>query len=97
MPRSDDLAPPSGPTPEAVVNVLLYGTPAARHHLAGELAGRDDRTMLHLLIATVGSAEPWRLRARCLEVVGMIAGTADRDTAEEILGSLGHGHPNAAS
>lgn len=95
MPASDDLGPSSGPNPEAVANVLLYGTAAARRHLAGELARRHDRATLQLLVATVGSAEPWGLRARCLEVVGLIAGCADRDTAEEILRSLCHGLPGA--
>jgi hypothetical protein len=44
----------------------------------------DYRTW-SLLGATVRSDEDWRLRARCLEVLGMAAGSADRQTAEAIL------------
>jgi hypothetical protein len=80
---------------EAIANLLLYGSPSARRQMAEELAARDDSTIWTLLAATVTSQDDWRLRARCLEVLGLLAGSARREVAEQLLGSLCAPHPAA--
>jgi hypothetical protein len=67
---------------------MLFGSQDARTKLAHELADADDRSVFKTLVATVASAEPWTVRARSLELLGLIAGTASQGLAEEILGAL---------
>lgn len=59
-----------------------------RRRLAHRLVAAGDSRAWRLLGATVRSGEDWRLRARCLEVLGMAAGSADRQTAEAILDAV---------
>jgi hypothetical protein len=72
----------------SLARVLIYGTPQTRRALADRLAteGRDD--LWPLLVATVRSDEPWLLRARCLEVLGVVAGSARPEIAATILTGL---------
>jgi hypothetical protein len=67
---------------------LQWGTPASRRELAEHLVQREDRPTLALLADTIRSTEGWRLRARCLEVLGLAAAQADRPLGEHILGLL---------
>ena len=41
-----------------------------------------------MLVETVRSRDLWRLRARCLEVLGLAVGSADQETALRILEAL---------
>jgi len=77
--------------------VLMYGTAQTRRALADRLAteGRDD--LWPLLVATVRSDEPWLLRARCLEVLGVVAGSASPEVAATILSGLLNGTTGRAS
>ena len=67
---------------------LQWGTPASRRELAEHLVQREDRATLALLADTVRSDEGSRLRARCLEVLGLAAAQADGELGEHILGLL---------
>lgn len=81
--------------PRTLARLLVYGQPETRRVLAQRLLGEDDGEWWALLMSTVRSQEPWRLRARCLEVLGLAAGSADEQTAERILGELLAGRPPA--
>lgn len=83
-----DIPPPAYSSLESVTNLLLFGGPEARRHMAEDLVIRRDRSMWKLLLATATSTEPWALRARSLEMLGLIAGFADQKMAEEILSAL---------
>lgn len=80
-----------------LVRLLSFGAPATRQELAGDLlrAGANAAETLQLLARTIHSAEPWLLRARCLEVLGLTIAGADRQTAEQILGALADAPPPA--
>ncbi len=79
--QRDDLASLSGQ--------LLWGTVATRRELAEQLVHSGlEPSLLELLADTVRSSEAWPLRARCLEVLGLGAGQADRQLVERILGLL---------
>ena len=67
---------------------LQWGTPASRRELAEHLVQCEDRPTLALLADTVRADEGWRLRVRCLEVLGLAAAQADRQLGEHILGLL---------
>jgi hypothetical protein len=74
--------------PLSLSRLLMYGSATTRRSLADalrEAGGADDWAML---AATVRSDEPWLLRARCLEVLGIAAAGADQPTAEAIFGVL---------
>lgn len=68
-----------------LASVLLNGTPDSRRSAAHRLLQTKDRAWLPLLADTVRAGDEWLLRARCLEVLGLAAGGADRATAEAIL------------
>jgi hypothetical protein len=68
--------------------VLLHGTPASRRAAALRLLRASDPGWWPLLAATVRSGEDWRLRARCLEVLGLAAGAGDRTAFEAIDSAL---------
>jgi hypothetical protein len=70
--------------PLSLSRLLLYGSEATRRSLAGGLVESDWA----MLAATVRSSEPWLLRARCLEVLGMAAGGGDEATAAAIMAAL---------
>jgi hypothetical protein len=75
---------PTTPLPwsdmRTLARVLLHATPASRRAVALRLLEADDPTWWPLLASTVRSDEDWRLRARCLEVLGLAAGSAGRHT-----------------
>lgn len=73
----------------AIANILLYADSDARRRLAEELSAGAESSTWEMLIATVRSGEPWAIRARCLELLGQIAGFAEQTVAEEILNLLG--------
>jgi hypothetical protein len=83
---------PGSPLPWADVRslarVLLHATPSSRRAVALRLLEAEDPRWWTLLAATVRSDEDWRLRARCLEVLGLAAGAADRQTVEQIAAAL---------
>lgn len=74
--------------PFSLSRLLLYGLPATRRSIADDLLafGRSDTWAM--LAATVRSHEPWLLRARCLELLGMAAADAGEATAKLILATL---------
>ena len=73
---------------QSLARQLAYGSPATRQRLVEELLSRGDVRIWTLLVDTVRSGEPWSLRARCLEVLGLAAARADQQTAELILTAL---------
>lgn len=66
--------------------VLLYGSTASRQHLADDL--RPGDALYRLLVATVHGTDDWRLRVRCLDVLGRAAADAPRGEAEAILSAV---------
>lgn len=81
---SDRLSVSSDPL--SLSRILLYGSAETRRSLADEVRGSADARSM--LAETVRSREPWRLRARSLEVLGMAAAGAERSIAESILAAL---------
>jgi hypothetical protein len=77
--------------------VLMYGGPETRRALARRLAAEDREDIWHLLVDTARSDEPWLLRARCLEVLGLVAGSGDPGRAERILVALLDDKPTKGS
>ena len=74
--------------PVSLSRLLMYGSAATRRSVADGLlasGGADDWAMLAV---TVRSNEPWLLRARCLEVLGMAAAGGDERTAKAIIATL---------
>jgi len=66
----------------------MYGGAETRQALARRLAADDHGDLWRLLVGTVRSDEPWLLRARCLEVLGFVAASADSERAGLILAEL---------
>ena len=77
--------------------MLMYGGPETRRALARRLATEDREDIWHLLVDTVRSDESWLLRARCLEVLGLVAGRGDPGRAERILAALVEDKPTKGS
>ncbi|HKN49301.1 MAG TPA: hypothetical protein VJ010_03645 [Actinomycetota bacterium] len=79
-----------GAEARALALVLLYGEPPTRRAAALRLL--DEPSPLPVpwstLATTVWSTDPWRLRARALEALGVAAGEADERTASAILDEL---------
>lgn len=73
---------------QTLARLLLYGTPASRRRLAMRLGGDGEGDALALLVATARSGDRWRLRARALEALGLVAGSAEQGLAERILAGL---------
>jgi DNA-binding CsgD family transcriptional regulator len=71
-----------------LTRLLLYGRPASRQKVAESLARGHDTDSVRLLADTVRAPGPWLLRARCLEALGAIAGSADQRTCELVLEAL---------
>lgn len=69
----------------SLTNRLLWGSPATRRQLAEQLVHAERQSDLALLAETIRSRGPWRLRARCLEVLGIAAGEGGQEVAEQIL------------
>lgn len=69
----------------SLANRLLWGSPATRRQLAEQLQHVERRSDLALLAETIRSRGSWRLRARCLEVLGMAASEGGQEVAEHIL------------
>jgi hypothetical protein len=68
--------------------MLLHGTPATRSAVAERLLEADDPAWWLLLASTTRSDDDWRLRARCLEVLGLAAGAAEANTFHVIEHAL---------
>jgi hypothetical protein len=75
----------------------MYGGPETRRALARRLAAEEREDTWRLLVDAVRSDEPWLLRARCLEVRGLVAGMADPRRAERILAALLEDTPTKGS
>jgi hypothetical protein len=89
-------APIDGDDLQSLARQLAYGSPATRQRIVEGLLSRGDFRLWALLVDTVRSGEPWSLRARCLEVLGLAATRADQQTAELILTALlAAGQPDA--
>jgi hypothetical protein len=73
---------------QTLASVLVYGTSRSRRRLASRLLRADGDAEIRLLAGTVRSCDPWQLRARSLEVLGLLAGGGDRATAESVLIAL---------
>ena len=67
--------------------MLIHGSGEARLRLAEGLAASDDE-VVSTLATTVRSDEYWLLRARCLEVLGLVAALGGEPRAKEILQAL---------
>ena len=72
----------------SLVAILLYGTEASRRELAARLPAEHDQAGWELLANTVRSDDPWLLRARCLEALGVAAANGPSHFAETILRTL---------
>lgn len=73
--------------PARFARLLLYGSPATRHELAGRLLSSENDPLIDMLIATVRSDERLDLRTRCLEVLGLVA-AADVGRGNRIVDAL---------
>lgn len=71
--------------------MLMYGTPETRRALADRLASEGREDLWPLLVETVRSDESWLLRARCLEVLGVVAASSRPEVAATILKGLLNG------
>ena len=78
--RQDDL--------QTVASLLLYATFESRRRLAQRLLIEKDAEVWALLATTARSREDAVLRARCLEVLGLVAAAAKGHEAEFILSAL---------
>ena len=73
--------------------VLLHGTPATRRAVAERLLEADDAAWWKLLATTTRCDDDWRLRARCLEVLGLVAGAAESETFDALEAALFNNTP----
>ena len=80
-----------------LASVLLNGTPESRRSAALRLLDSEDLLWLPLLAETVRAGDEWHLQGRCLEVLGLIAGTGDQATVESILSALLGSHSDRSS
>jgi hypothetical protein len=71
--------------PLSLSRLLMYGNAATRRSVADGLLESGSADDWAMLAATARSNEPWLLRARCLEVLGMAAAGGDEPTAQAIL------------
>lgn len=92
-----DPAPRGGLDARRLVRLLTFGSPATRQQLAADLLRDGATESWQLLARTIHSAEPWLLRARCLEVLGRAIAGADQQTAKQILGALRDGRVQAGA
>ena len=81
-------------TLQTLARLLLYGSPNTRRQAAERFLEEADPACWALLAETVRSEEPWLLRARCLEALGVAAGQADEPTVRIILTVLLEGSPS---
>ena len=86
--RTDTVAVVDAEDLRSLSRILLYGGAGTRRALARRLAAEDSQELWRLLVSTVRSDEPWLLRARCLEVIGIVAGSADPRRTAAILEAL---------
>lgn len=72
----------------AFLNLIASSDENARQEIARRLLreGRDD--VIATLAATASSSEPLQLRARCLEVLALIARDADEETFRLVMDAL---------
>jgi len=77
-----------GAEARALALVLLYGEPRTRREAALRLLDPPELVSWSTLATTVWSTDPWSLRARSLEALGVAAGHADEHTAQAILDEL---------
>ena len=73
---------------QTLVRLLLYATAESRRRLAQRLLDEKNGEAWALLATTIRSREDPVLRARCLEVLGLVAGEAEAREAEVILSAL---------
>ncbi len=98
-PKTSRREPPGGGArtdPTWLVRILLYGQPATRRRAVARLVQTADIDTWQLLAGTVRSDQPWLLRARSLEALGLVAGAVGRETAEHVLRLLVEGIPEGA-
>ena len=68
--------------------VLLFGRAETRRRLIQDAIAGADQDIWNVLVETVRSRGPWKVRARCLEALGVAAGSSDQALAEYILHAL---------
>ena len=73
---------------QTLVRLLLYATAASRRRLAERLLNEKNGEVWALLATTVRSRGDPVLRARCLEVLGLVAAAAEAHEVELILSAL---------
>ena len=73
--------------------VLLFGRADTRRAYVDDLVRTGQVEVWRVLASTVQSPAPCRVRARCLEALGLIAGAVEGDLASEILSFLVSGPP----
>ena len=78
----------NGEALQVLVRVLLHGGPESRRTAAEQLLRDGEPDDWRMLVSTVRSKEAWLLRARALELLGLMAGRADRSVAEAMLEHL---------
>ena len=72
-----------------LARLLLYGATATRRAVAVDLAAQGAHEQwLDVLVATVRSGDTVLMRARCLEMLGVVLGATDTETAQRILDAL---------
>jgi len=88
----DTESPPGrggeGLDPSSLRRLLLYGAPETRRALARKLGNSGGDELCAMLAETVRSAGSLRLRASCLEVLGIAASDGDERLATTILSLL---------
>jgi HEAT repeat protein len=78
----------NGEALQVLVRLLLHGSPESRRTAAEQLLRDGEPDDWRMLVSTVRSGEAWLLRARALEVLGLMAGRADQGMAEAMLEHL---------
>ena len=73
---------------QTLVRLLLYASAESRRRLAGRLLDEKHEEAWALLATTIRSREDPVLRARCLEVLGLVAAAGEPQDAALILSSL---------
>lgn len=71
--------------PAALHHVLLYGRAETRRLCVEEMVRSGQVDVWPVLVSTIQSSGSTALRARCLEALGVIAGSVSSDIAEQIL------------
>jgi HEAT repeat protein len=78
----------NGEAVQVLVRLLLHGSPESRRTAAEQLLRAGEPDDWKMLVSTVRSQDAWLLRARALEVLGLMAARADESLAVAMLDHL---------